>query len=43
MGLLYLYLALQGGKKIDDSLRLDVVEIERVPYMLPSLFLSWSG
>ena len=30
-------------KKIDDSSRLDVVEIARVPDMLPSLFLSWSG
>jgi hypothetical protein len=35
-------LALQE-KKLDDSLRLDVVEIARVPDMLPSLFLSWSG
>ena len=32
-------LALQGGKKIlDYSSRLDVVEIARVPDMLPSLF-----
>jgi len=30
-------------KKLDDSSRLDVVEIARVPYMLPSLFPSWSG
>jgi len=30
-------------KKLDDSSRLDVVEIVRVPDMLPSLFLSWSG
>jgi len=30
-------------KKLDDSLRLDVVEIMRVPDMLLSLFLSWSG
>jgi len=30
-------------KKIDDSSRLDVVEIARVPDMLPSLFPSWSG
>jgi len=30
-------------KKIDDSSRLDVVEIARVPGMLPSLFPSWSG
>jgi len=35
-------LALQG-KKLDASSRLDVVEIARVPYMLPSLFPSWSG
>ena len=30
-------------KKIADSSRLDVVEIVRVPDMLPSLFPSWSG
>ena len=30
-------------KKLDNSSRLDVVEIARVPYMLPSLFPSWSG
>ena len=30
-------------KKLDDSSRLDVVEIVRVPDMLPSLFPSWSG
>jgi hypothetical protein len=30
-------------KKLDDSSRLDVVEIARVPVMLPSLFPSWSG
>ena len=36
--------ALQGGKKkLDDSSRLDVVEIARVPDMFPSLFPSWSG
>jgi len=29
--------------KNDDSSRLDVVEIARVPDMLPSLFPSWSG
>jgi hypothetical protein len=29
--------------KFDDSSRLDVVEIARVPDMLPSLFPSWSG
>ena len=34
---------LEGGKKLDDSSRLDVVEIARVPDILPSLFLSWSG
>ena len=34
---------LAGGKKLDDSSRLDVVEIARVPDMLPSLFPSWSG
>jgi hypothetical protein len=30
-------------KKLDDSSRLDVVEIARVLDMLPSLFPSWSG
>ena len=35
--------ALRFRKKIDDSSRLDVVEIARVPDMLPSLFPSWSG
>jgi hypothetical protein len=30
-------------KNLDDSPRLDVVEIARVPDMLPSLFPSWSG
>jgi len=30
-------------KKLDESSRLDVVEIARVPDMLPSLFPSWSG
>jgi len=34
---------LLGGKKLDDSSRLDVVEITPVPDMLPSLFPSWSG
>jgi len=29
-----------AGKKIDDSSRLDVVEIARVPEMFPSLFLG---
>ena len=28
-------------KKLGDSSGLDVVEITRVPGMLPSLFLSW--
>jgi len=30
-------------KKLDDILRLDVVEIAPFPDMLPSLFPSWSG
>jgi len=30
-------------KKLDDSSRLDVVEIAGVSDMLPSLFPSWSG
>jgi len=30
-----------GKKKLDDSSRLDVVEIARVPDMLPSLFPAW--
>ena len=30
-------------KTLDDSSRLDVVEIARVPDMLPTLFPSWSG
>jgi len=34
---------LAGRKKLDDGSRLDVVEIARVPDMLPSLFPSWSG
>ena len=34
-------LALQGKKKLDDSSRLDVVEMARVHDMLPSLFPSW--
>jgi len=33
---------LAGGKKLDDSSRLDVVEMARVPDVLPSLFPSWS-
>jgi len=32
-----------GKKELDDSSRLDVIEIARVPDMLPSLFPSWSG
>ena len=30
-------------KKLDDSSRLDVVEIAHALDMVPSLFLSWSG
>jgi len=30
-------------KKLDDSSRLDVVEIARVPDILSRLFPSWSG
>jgi len=30
-------------KNLDDSSRPDVVEIARVPDVLPSLFPSWSG
>jgi hypothetical protein len=36
-------LALQEKKKVDVTSRLDVVEIARVPDMLPILFPSWSG
>jgi len=32
-----------AGKEPDDSFRLDVVELTRVPDMLQSLFPSWSG
>jgi len=32
-----------AGKRLDDSSYLDVVEIARIPDMLPSLFPSWSG
>jgi len=32
-----------AGKNLDDSSRLGVVEIARVPDMLPRLFPSWSG
>ena len=31
---------LAGKKKLDDSSRLDIVEIARVPDMLPGLFPS---
>jgi len=31
-----------GGRELDDSSRLDVVEIARVPDMLPRLFPLWS-
>jgi len=34
---------LAGKKELDDSSRLDVVEIARIPDMLPSSFSSWSG
>ena len=34
---------LAGKKKLDDSSHLEVVEIARVPDMLPSLFPSLSG
>ena len=34
---------LTGKKIFDESSRLDVVEIARVPDMLLSLFPSWSG
>jgi len=36
-------LSCRGEKKLDDSSRLDAVEIARVPDMFPSLFPSWSG
>ena len=35
-------LRLAEKKKTDDSSHLDVVEIARVPDMLPRLFPSWS-
>jgi len=35
--------ALQKKIKLDDSSRLDVVEIAPAPDILPSLFLSWLG
>jgi len=34
---------LAGKKKLDDSSRLGVVEIARVPDKLPGLFPAWSG
>jgi hypothetical protein len=37
------WLAVGRGRGTLDSLRLDVVEIARVPGMLPSLFPSWLG
>jgi len=36
-------LCLAGKIKLENSSRLDVVEIARVLDMLPSLFPSWSG
>jgi len=36
-------LARRGGGGLDDSSRLNVVEISRFPDILPSLFPSWSG
>jgi len=36
------HVALQE-KKLDDSSRLDFVEIAFVPDVLPSFFRSWSG
>ena len=36
-------LAFQEKKELDDSSSLDVVEIARVPDILPSLVLSCSG
>jgi len=32
-----------GGRGLDDSSRLDIVEIARVLDLLPSLFPSWAG
>jgi len=34
---------LAGKNKLDDSSRLDVVEIAEILDTLPSFFLSWSG
>ena len=36
-------IAEKENKNLDDSSRLDVVEIARVPDMLPTLFPSWLG
>jgi len=36
-------LCLARKKNLDDSSRLDIVEIARVPDMLQSVFPSWSG
>jgi len=33
---------LAGKKKLDGNSRLDVVEVARVPEMIPSLFPPWS-
>jgi hypothetical protein len=35
--------SLAGKKQLDESSRLDVVEIARVPDTLPNFFTSWSG
>ena len=43
MGKLFKEGAKGKEKKIDDNSRLDVVEVARVPEILPSLFPSWSG
>ena len=40
---LFLSTACLAEKKLDDSSRLDVVEIARVPDILSRLFPSWSG
>ena len=42
-GVVSLYRLQPAKKNLYDSSRLDVVEIARVPDMLPSLFLSYSG
>ena len=33
----------EGGGNIDDSSRLDIVEIAHIPDVLLSVFPSWSG